>query len=217
MDKLLNNRKYIILFLCICLLIVCGFYYIFVGNNNSQDIVIAEEFEEQTTTKEVINDNIFVDVKGAVKKPGVYELTTHDKVVDAINKAGGLTSSAVTKNINLSKKLTNEMVIYVFTKKELTTTSVSIKNDNECKCEVVEINNCIQKEEEKNNELNNKININTAAKEQLIILDGIGDAKADAIIKYRDDNGLFKSIEDILNISGISKTIYEKIKDNITI
>lgn len=217
MKSLLNYRKYIILVFIICLLLVCGGYYYYYSYNDMDDIVINENISVSTTTKEIISDGIFVDVKGAVKKPGVYELTTNDKVIDAINMAGGLSSNAVTYNINLSKRLSNEMVIYVFTKKELTTTSVTIKSDTECKCEVVEVNNCITNDESNDSDINNKININTATKEQLITLNGIGDSKADAIIKYRDENGLFKSIEDILNVSGISSNIYEKIKDSITI
>lgn len=216
MKSLLNYRKYIILVFIICLLLVCVGYYYY-SYDDMDDIVVNEDISVSTTTKEVVSNGIFVDVKGAVKKPGVYELTSDDKVIDAINMAGGLSSNAVTYNINLSKRLSNEMVIYVFTKKELTTTSVTIKSDTECKCEVVEVNNCITRDESNDSDVNNKININTGTKEQLITLNGIGDSKADAIIKYRDENGLFKSIEDILNVSGISKTIYEKIKDSITV
>lgn len=212
MKRILDYKKYIILITCILLLLGFIGYYVFVSKEEVDDIVLKDDISV-VSTSEVINNNIFVDVKGAVKKPGVYELTSDDKVIDAINVAGGLASNAVTYNINLSKKLTNEMVIYVFTKKELTTTSVTIKSDTECKCEVVEVNNCVKSDEEDKS----KVNINNAGKDELTSLNGIGDAKAEAIIAYRNENGLFKSIEDILNVSGISSNLYEKIKDSITV
>lgn len=213
MKRILDYKKYIILITCILLLLGFIGYYVYVSGEEVDDIVLKDDISEVGTSEVINNNSIFVDVKGAVKKPGVYELTSDDKVIDAINVAGGLASNAVTYNINLSKKLTNEMVIYVFTKKELTTTSVTIKSDTECKCEVVEVNNCVKSDEEDKS----KVNINSAGKDELTSLSGIGDAKAEAIIDYRNENGLFKSIEDILNVSGISSNLYEKIKDSITV
>lgn len=203
---------------------------------------LSEVIDTPTTNEDKI---IYVDIKGAVKKPGVYEFKEGDKVIDAINIAGGLKSSAVTSNINLSKKLTDEMVIYIYSKSELTSsntsalstsvqkTTTTLKNnieattinvsqnienelnkDLECNCEIIEINNC---KNNNNEEQNNKININTASKEELMTLNGIGESKADSIIKYRTDNGNFETIESIINVTGISTTIYEKIKDYITV
>ena len=131
------------------------------------------------------------------------------------------TKNATTNNLNLSKKLTNEMVIYVFNKNELTTTKAfeQVNNVAECKCETIEVNNCVDKNttnESTNNE-KTKININTDSKEKLMTISGIGSSKADAIIEYRTKNGNFKTTEDIINVSGISKTIYDKIKDTITV
>ena len=193
-------------------------------NNEETEVEDNLVINNEITTKEIAKQDevkLYFDIKGSVKKPGVYEFTLGDKIIDAINKAGGLTKNATTNNLNLSKKLTNEMVIYVFSKNELTTTKAlePVSNASECKCETIEVNNCVDKNttnESTNNETS-KININTDNKERLMTISGIGSSKADAIIEYRTKNGNFKTTEDIMNVSGISKTIYDKIKDTITV
>ena len=222
MEKISYYKKYLILASCLVLFAVAGIGY-FVLNNN--DSVITEVLAETTSTTSAVKEEstkLYFDIKGSVKKPGVYEFTQGDKIIDAINKADGLTKNATTNNLNLSKKLTNEMVIYVFSKNELTTTKAyePVSNASECKCETIEINNCVDKNttnESNNDTVPAKININTDNKEKLMTISGIGSSKADAIIEYRTKNGNFKTTEDIMNVSGISKTIYDKIKDIITV
>ena len=221
MEKISYYKKYLILASCLVLFAVAGIGYFMLNNNDS---VITEVLAETTSTTLAVKEEstkLYFDIKGSVKKPGVYEFIQGDKIIDAINKAGGLTKNATTNNLNLSKKLTNEMVIYVFSKNEITTTKAyeQISNASECKCETIEINNCVDKNttnESTNNETS-KININTDNKEKLMTISGIGSSKADAIIEYRTKNGNFKTTEDIMNVSGISKTIYDKIKDIITV
>ncbi len=197
--------------------------------------IIKETENKEDNTDENINtessNTIYVDIKGAVKSPGVYEVNNDSKVIDIINLAGGLNKNASTKYINLSKKINNESVIYIYTNSEINT---FIKEQNkepltECKCETENIKSCIDNKSsiiekgqdtitnQDKKEDNSKININTASKDQLTSLTGIGDTKANAIIDYRDKNGNFKTIEEIKNVSGISDSLYEKIKDNITI
>ena len=222
MEKISYYKKYLILASCLVLFAVAGIGYFMLNNNDS---VITEVLAETTSTTSVVKEEstkLYFDIKGSVKKPGVYEFTQGDKIIDAINKAGGLTKNATTNNLNLSKKLTNEMVIYVFSKNELTTTKAfePVSNASECKCETIEINNCVDKKttnESNNDTVPAKININTDNKEKLMTISGIGSSKADAIIEYRTKNGNFKTTEDIMNVSGISKTIYDKIKDTITV
>ena len=224
MEKISYYKKYLIL--VFCLLLLAAFTIAFFKLNNEEtevedNLVINNEI----TTKEIAKQDevkLYFDIKGSVKKPGVYEFTLGDKIIDAINKAGGLTKNATTNNLNLSKKLTNEMVIYVFSKNELTTTKAlePVSNASECKCETIEINNCVDKNttnESNKDTVPAKININTDNKEKLMTISGIGSSKADAIIEYRTKNGNFKTTEDIMNVSGISKTIYDKIKDTITV
>ena len=115
------------------------------------------------------------------------------------------------------------MVIYVFKKSEITT---SAKNEIPCTTEVIEINNCPiitdnqtsndDKKETTTNAIDKKININTATKEELTTLTGIGESKANSIIEYRKTNQ-FKSIEELKNVSGIGEALYESIKDSITV
>ena len=174
----------------------------------------------KVTTSNIKEEKIFVDVKGAVKKPGVYEMNSSDHVIDAIKMAGGLKSNASTNNINLSKLVSNEMVIYVFTKNEITTKAV---NNVPCKCETITVNNCtdnnatIVNKESTDNNTSDKVNINKASKEELMKIKGLGESKAYAIITYRETNGNFKTIEDIKNVSGIGEALFDKIKDFITI
>lgn len=226
MEKISYYKKYLILVFCLLLLAASTIAFFKLNNEKTEvednfvanNEIITKEVNEVAKQEEV---KLYFDIKGSVKKPGVYEFTQGDRIIDAINKAGGLTKNATTNNLNLSKKLTNEMVIYVFNKNELTTTKAfeQVNKVAECKCETIEVNNCVDKNitnESTNNE-KTKININTDSKEKLMTISGIGSSKADAIIEYRTKNGNFKTTEDIINVSGISKTIYDKIKDNITV
>lgn len=169
---------------------------------------------------------LFVDVKGAVNAPGVYELEDGKRVIDAINLAGGFSDKADTINVNLSKRLTDEMFIVIYTKQEIYNYKKSNETSNincasfECVCSDVKNDACIEKNlkaENNKKEANNKVSINNATKEDLMSLTGIGESKANAIINYRNENGLFKQIEDIKNVSGIGDSVFEKIKNNITL
>ena len=209
MKYIKDNKKILIILLIITLLIGGLIYFFRLDNKDNEDITYIE-----TTTKlvEETKVNNYVDVKGSVKKPGVYEFKENDRVIDAIKLAGGLTKNADTSNINLSKKLKSEMVIVINTKSELKNNN-NLTCDAVCTREVIEVNNCIETE----NKTNNKININTADINKLTELYCIGESKAKTIIEYRTTNGLFKNIEDIKNISGIGESLYNKIKDKITV
>ena len=178
-------------------------------SNNEE--LISNTLEEPKVTE--AKETIRVDVKGMVKKAGVYELAKDSIVNDAIKKAGGLTSKADTTNVNLSKSLTNEMVIYIPKKEEVTKSTV---NDA-----LVDKSNSVGFiDNESSNETTNtttKVNINTATLKDLITLNGIGESKAQAILEYRTKNGNFKTLEDLKKVSGIGEAAYEKIKDNICI
>ncbi|MBO5475966.1 MAG: helix-hairpin-helix domain-containing protein [Bacilli bacterium] len=222
MKKLINHKTVLIL---ISSLVISIFLLSFILIGATRERVNAIDIEEElkVTTTIKAEKSIFVDVKGAVKKPGVYEVKENSIVNDCIKLAGGITSSGTLSNINLSKKVTDEMVIYVFKKSEITT---SAKNEIPCTTEVIEINNCpiITDNQTSNNDkketttdtIGKKININTATKEELTTLTGIGESKANSIIEYRKTNQ-FKSIEELKNVSGIGEALYESIKDSITV
>lgn len=189
------------------------------------DAVVKEEINnvEKTTHS---TQKIKIDIKGEVNKPGVYELEDNNRVVDAIKKAGDLTKKADTSSINLSKKLYDEMVIVIYSKDQVKkieqTKKDETKANEECKQNNNKIQNdaCIDKNStvsNNNTPQKNKININTAALDELETLPGVGETKARAIIEYRSENGKFEKIEDIKNVSGIGDALFEKIKDYITV
>ncbi len=204
-----------------------------------EEVSTVQQVAQITTedVKEEISEPsyFYIDIKGAVKKPGVYKVLEGTIIGDAIDMAG-LKSTATTKNINLSKKVSDEMVINVLTSSELK--KLENSNSQECNCEEeqpVKVTTCdttndieVPKEkttvevepkpvENDNLTVSSKVNINTASKEELMTLTGIGESKATAIIDYRSKNGGFKCPEEIMNVSGIGEALYNKIKDNITI
>ena len=145
-------------------------------------------------------------------------------MIDVINLAGGLKENADTSIINLSKKVEDEMFIFIYTFEELQKYKEEkilisdIKKEIENDSIIDENNNALQQEIITNENVENKlININTATKEEFLTINGIGDAKAESIIKYREENGNFKTIDDIKNVSGIGDSLFESIKEYITV
>ena len=154
--------------------------------------VLAEKAEENTTLKAVI----FVDIKGAVKKPGVYQMKAGDRVKDAIDAAGGLTDEADSQKVNLAKRLEDQMVIVVpkvGEEAEAIPAGVTSKETSK----------------------EGKVNINTATVEELKTLKGVGEKKAEAIIEYRKKNGSFKTKEDLMKVRGIGKKLFESFEERI--
>jgi len=199
----------------ICLLIyVASFTYLY-NLIKKQNTKINKE---ETIPEQVVNETeeIYVDIKGYVNKPGVYKINDNLRVIDVINEAGGLKKDANTRFINLSKKVNDGDVIVIYSNSEIKKAEKqdTIYVETPCVCEEVKNDACYKEEDTK---VNGKVNINTSSKEELKTLSGIGDAKANAIIEYRTKNGGFKSIEDILKVNGISESVYAKIKENITV
>lgn len=244
MEKIIKNKKYILIFILILFFIVTAtIYYYFSYKNNKieekkENEVIEEKIiEEENVVSEVVEEvpiikEYIIDVKGAVNNPGVYKLNENSIVNDAINIAGGLNKYADTKCINLSKKIIDEMVIYVYTKNE-TWQILNKENEKPKENNIIcnEIKNDAYIEENKNKDTktekitessttettNTLININNDGIEKLTTLPGIGESKAKTIIEYRKSNGNFKTIEELKNVSGIGDSTFEKIKDLITI
>jgi len=211
-------------------IVILGLISILTYKEKDETILVEKEEklavkEDKKEEKEPDVSTVFVDIKGAVNAPGVYEIDSTKRVIDAINLAGGLTSKADTINLNLSKKVEDEMYIVVYTKTELyeykkKNTDISKANCASLECECPDSNNssCINKEEGKTtSNIPGKVSLNTATKEELMSLSGIGEAKASAIITYRNENGKFKSVEDVKNVSGIGDSLFEQIKNNIVL
>ena len=204
------NKKIIYLVLITIILISAIIYnFLYIKNEKNEIINEFEEIEEEIKVEEAIEKkSIFVDVSGEVMTPGLYELKEGARINDAISIAGGVTSLADLTTVNLAyilqdamkitipKKETKKTVQKNVTLKPTVTTSITT-NTSESLLELV--------------------NINTASKDELKRLEGIGDATAKKIIDYRDKNGSFKTKEDIKNVSGIGTSKYEKIKEKIVI
>lgn len=241
MEKIKNyvsERKLELLIITLLLGTICFLVWnsYFKKNENlleNDDVnLISDNLEKVEDSSNVSEEKyIWVDVKGEVKKPGVYKLKDNSRVIDAINVSGGLTKKAYTKYINLSRILKDENVIIVNSTSEIkkvssgnNITEVKINNDSKNSASISEselITNDNVKSEEDNTvnslENNQKVNINTATKEELMKLSNIGESKAEKIIDYRTANGNFNSIEDIKKVSGIGDKLYDSIKENITV
>ena len=204
------------------IILVINYYY--KKNNNSKKITSTiSGITKKTQEKEIKQENMYkVDIKGQVVTPGIYTMKESSRVIDVIEAAGGLTDNANTTVLNLSKKITDEMVIIVYSNEEV----ANFAKTKEIEKQVQE--QCNKKDESSlkndacicdDNQIISTVlvSINTASVEELMTLPGIGEAKAQDIINYRNDNGLFQTIEDIKNVSGIGDSLFAKIKDYITI
>lgn len=209
-------KRTLLILIMISVILGSAIFIIYKNNQNDKEEVV-EIFKEDTKeqdTKEEENTSIkkiTVDIKGMVNNPGVYEVDSDSRVNDVIALAGGLKEGADTSNINLAKIVSDEMTIIVYSTEE-----VLEKFKQEvciCNCPYIVNDACIGED----NDDNNLININTASIEELTTLTGIGDVKAEAIIKYRNEVGKFKTKEEILNVDGIGESLFEKIKDDITV
>lgn len=241
-------KEYILFLLLIVVFLISNagtFYYLSNDINKLKNEIKSKPVSE-VKQENKSSEKYSVDIKGEVRKPGVYTFDKGKRVIDVVKTAGGLTLEADTSVNNLSMKLSDEMVIIIYSKDEiknyLKTKEKEEKVLEKCKNEVVNNNTCIEsvngiKKEEKNTKTTNKekdkttsktsnnktetsnenklISINTATKEALLTLSGIGESKADAIIEYRKTKK-FETIEEIKEVSGIGDSLFEKIKDHIT-
>lgn len=213
----MHLKKTILILLGISL-ILSSIIFILYKNNQSKKEEVVDIFKEEVPEikEEQVEEikeikKVIVDIKGMVKKPGVYEVDSTSRVNDVITLAGGLKKGADTSLINLAKIVTDEMAIIIPSAKE-----IEEKYKEEiCICNCPEINNDACIEESKEEKI--LVNINTSTKEELTKVPGIGESKADAIIKYREEHGNFKTTQEIKTVSGIGESLFEKIKDYITV
>ena len=165
-----------------------------VSKDSSTEKEVKEEKEEP-----VEQDLITVDVKGAVKAPGIYDLPVGSRVNDAVQKAGGLTEQADSKSLNLAQKVSDEALVYVPTKGE------------EAASQQTASGTASSTSKEK------KINLNKASLEELKQVKGLGGKRAQDIIDHRETNGKFKSVDELKKVSGIGAKTIEKLKDYVTV
>lgn len=201
---------------------VLGGFFLIKGNHQPQNQVAAlsqevtssssstEEEEEKVVAKtkgEEESEQVTVDIKGAVKNPGVYELRAGARVHEAIQKAGGLTADAEAKSINQAQKLTDEAVIYVA---KIGEEGADVTQTGQHQAGASDSASASGGESD-------KVNLNTATEAELQTISGIGQKRASDIIAYRESNGRFKSVDDLKKVSGIGDKTLEKLKEYVTV
>lgn len=225
MDNLSKNQKIFILVFSIIVIILLGFtFWNFNSDDNSndnfEDLMINTSNTQNTSQNDILNittaesEKIVVYIIGSVQNPGIVELNVDSRVSDAVEIAGGLLEDADVSKINLAYKLEDGQ--------KITIPSINDKTDEDSSYEDYISNdpgNMISQNPSSSTSESNtqKVNINTATQTQLETLPGIGPSTASKIISYRNENGKFKSIEDIKNVSGIGDSKFENIKTNICV
>ena len=157
---------------------------------------VAEEKAGESAIEE--SKDIYVHVCGEVNHPGVYSLKAGSRLFEALEAAGGLKEDAAAESLNQAQEVQDGQQVYVPSIEEASRLEASGSGETA-------------------GEPDRKIDLNTAAREQLMTLTGIGEAKAAAIIRYREENGGFQSIEELMEVEGIKEGVFNKIKDQIKI
>lgn len=209
-EQILNQGRMLKAFAAVAVIIFCGILYSCRGSV-SEGLSVDEQTgaaqTEQDIQMTVTADNTigvpqeqhcYVYVCGSVNNPGVYEALEDARVYMLVEQAGGLAEDAAGYAVNMAEPVRDGQTIYIPSKEEAD-------------------NGSLTGDTKQTAQTQGKININTAGKEQLMTLKGIGASKADDIISYRNANGKFNAIEDIMNISGIKEAAYNKIKDDICV
>ena len=207
-------KEYKIIVICAVLGLVLGAFFLLkptsqtpVKEKNLQAEVAAvskdssseKEVNKEEKDESPEQDLITVDVKGAVKLPGIYDLPVGSRVHDAVQKAGGLTEEADSKSLNLAQKVSDEALVYVPTKGEEVASQQTASGTTPS----------TSKEK--------KINLNKASLEELKQVKGLGGKRAQDIIDHREANGKFKSVDELKKVSGIGAKTIEKLKDYVTV
>ena len=165
----------------------------------SKDSSSEKEVKKEEKEEPLEQDLITVDVKGAVKSPGIYDLPVGSRVHDAVQKAGGLTEEADSKSLNLAQKISDEALVYVPTKGEEAASQQAASGTTPSTSK------------------DKKVNLNKASLEELKQVKGLGGKRAQDIIDHREANGKFKSVDELKKVSGIGAKTIEKLKDYVTV
>ena len=212
--------------LMLTVLLLCGC----TGGNDLEIVTASEEAQDVSGQTETLQETdgggmvqepaqisgaseeatVYVQVTGAVKYPGVYELPEGSRVFEAIEKAGGMTDDARAESINQALEVSDGQLIVLYTQQEWQQMQAGTMNGSE---ELAAAQDVLSESAADDG----RININTASAEQLCTISGIGESRAQSIITYREQNGAFGSIEEIKKVSGIKDGLFQKIKDKIKV
>lgn len=199
-----NKKKYITISIALLFLLIV-FFFVLRSDNDEDGLIfevddnlveLLDESVEATDQTETI-EQLIVDIKGEIENPGVYTLDPGARIRDLVQQAGGFTTDADERQINLAQRVQDEMIVIVpkigeEIPQQLQTGSGDISQ-------------------------NDGIKVNQATQEDMMKLKGIGPSKAQAIIDYREENGPFQHVEDLLQVTGIGEKTLENIRDEIII
>ncbi len=227
-----HKKQIILCILGLVLLLVVASIFIYKNftakDKKDENIVLNTKKDIKKDEEEEKTSDVYyqVDIKGEVINPGIYTVKEGSRVIDVIRLAGDLTEVADTSVLNLSKKVKDEMVIIVYSFDEVASFTET-KEQEEIEQEACKNQNGIENDaciEDSTNDtssssvvISGKISLNTATLDELMMLPGIGEAKAEAIIKYREEVGAFQNIEELKEVNGIGDAIFDDIKESITI
>lgn len=210
-----KNKKIIIFTIIIVVICIVGGIKIFQNSNDTRyEVSQTEKIEKEEggdikkeDNSKVNNTEVTVYISGAVKNSGVVTMTSEDRLSDAIKVVGGVVEGADMNMINLAEKLVDGKHYIIPKVGEQIPADI---NANQTQSSSNRTNTSSQGS-------NSLVNINTATIEELDTLPGVGEATANKIINYREENGGFKNIEDIKNVKGIGDKKFEDLKDNICV
>lgn len=201
MNELVRKPIFIYSGIAVVVIILLSVYLLTTQPDNENELLekpdwIAQEEREEEAAEVESDSHIVVDVKGAVAVPGVYELTNESRIHEVIHLAGGFLDEADRNSVNLALRVSDEMVLYIPYEGEEQEINLIVHNGETASA---------------------LVNLNTATESELQTLQGVGPSKAAAIIQYREENGLFNTIEEITNVSGIGDKSFDSLKDMISV
>lgn len=209
-----NKQLLLILLVAVIILGTIGFYFyknIFMQDEYDYENIDELDEEESIVIEskdiEEVEEKVIVHITGCIKNQGIVILNHGERVIDAIEKAGGVTEEADLNKINLAYELQDGEKLYIPSKNDEDDEQYLSSGENKY------VSNSYNSESKGST----IININKATKEELQTLNGIGESMANKIIKYREENGKFENIEDIKNVPGIGDAKFNNIKDYISV
>lgn len=227
----MKQEKWITGIICVLVILGAGVLYLHHGQKNTgSDTVFATEISSEpavtgttsdgshslsTDSQQEVQTEYAVYICGAVKHPGVYRFKQTARVCDVVEAAGGFTKNAATTSINQARYITDGEQIEILTRKQLLQSNKIQSNGQKGQEQIS--GNSSSGNNQNTVQDSGKINLNTATETELMALSGVGQSKAKAIIDYRTQNGLFGSIEDIMQVPGIKEGVFNQIKDSITV
>lgn len=220
--ELIEEYKYQVIFgLLICVVLIGAYCFInqsteettasSLASTKTTSAKLNDKEKVQTTTTNQQHEQIFVDVKGAVLNPGVYQATKSMRGTDLIKMAGGFNEHADRNQVNLAKKVTDQEILYIPVQGEISSNPATNLGNPTDK------SNGDSKDGSDTKASGDKINLNEADAAKMQTISGVGQKKAEKIIDYRNQNGPFKSVDDLKNVPGFGERTVANLKPSLSV